>query len=242
MIFRVYGVDDALATVRRAGRVDRGGQHVRVERGEQRGHGQRDRRGGAGERPALRGRSRLATQRPRPGRRRHSGEHGSTTAAGVPRRAGSTPRNATASTAATTPSRAASALARSRMSPVVFSARKTAPWVRNSASVVRPPSRAYGLSRSQQAAGVLVVGVERHAAHDVGERDAPQERGHQRADDDAPRPSARFHAGSWRLPRYSKATPAQRSARAGSAAAAGRSRRTGWRTTRGTRRTSRRRR
>ena len=53
----------------------------------------------------------------------------------------------TANTVATNPALVAIAWPRSLISPVVFSARNTAPWVRNRVSVVNPPISAYGLSR-----------------------------------------------------------------------------------------------
>lgn len=59
-------------------------------------------------------------------------------------------RKPSPSTAVTIPSFSASLPARSRMSPTVLSPANTAPWKVKRASVTSPPRMAYGLSRSQK--------------------------------------------------------------------------------------------
>ena len=133
--------------VRVPARVQGRGHDVREQGGEQGRHGEGDGDGGAGEGPAFAaypGGGEAAEQ----GEGRAGGEHdggragadGEGPGRGRRRRATAVPR----------PSRTARAPARSRMSPVVLRARNTAPWVRNRPRVVRPPSRAYGLSRSSR--------------------------------------------------------------------------------------------
>ena len=58
-------------------------------------------------------------------------------------------KKASASNAVTSPTRSASFRARSRISPTVLSPTNTVPWKVNNDSVTRPPSSAYGLSRSR---------------------------------------------------------------------------------------------
>ncbi len=79
---------------------------------------------------------------------------------------------------------------RARIRPSVLSEMNIAPWVRNSSSVVTPAQQGVGIQQVEEAAGVLQVGVDRHAAQDVGEGDAPQQRRHERADDDGQVPVA----------------------------------------------------
>ena len=125
-------------------------------------------------------------------------------------------------------------------SPSVLSARNTAPWVTNSGSVVRPPSSPYGLSSVNRLPVNSLSASIGTPGDDVREGDAPQQRRHERADGDRASQRGR-QAASSRLPRYSKATPRTISATR-IRNRAGRSRRTAWRTTPGTRRTWRRRR
>ena len=59
-----------------------------------------------------------------------------------------------------------------------------------------PMTSGYGLSRAEaeqreEVAGELAVGVERHAADDVADRDAEQQRRHRAAEEERPVPDAR---------------------------------------------------
>ena len=91
--------------------------------------------------------------------------------------------------------------------PSVLSATNIAPWVRNSSRVVSAAEQRVGVEQVEEAADVLLVGVDRHAAQDVGEGDAPQQRRHERADEDREVPAGAASAASSRLARYSKARP-----------------------------------
>ena len=200
-------MDEALVDGQAVRRVQRGRQHVREERGEQRRHGQRDRRRGAGERPALPA-DPVGDQPADQARAAASdGEH---TAAGGGRAAASVHAEEQPPPARRRPGPARAGQRRwpgRRMSPVVLSARKIAPWVTNSASVVRPPSSAYGLSRSSRpptyswsaSSGTPRTMLANATPHRTAGTSEPN--------DDAPVPAAPARPRSGRLPRYSKATP-----------------------------------
>ena len=181
-----------------------GRHHVGVQAGEQGRHGQRDGDGGAGEGPALAA-YRAAARRAEQGEGRAGG---STTAASAGAVARVQARNAAGdSDGADAEPDGEARRPGARMSPVVFRARKTAPWARNSAEVVEAAEQRVRVEQVDQAAGVVVVGVQGHAADDVGEGDAPQQRRYQRADEDARCPSGASRRRRRACARYSKATP-----------------------------------
>ena len=107
---------------------------------------------------------------------------------------------------ATTATADAVALARVRSSPVVFRARNSAPCRVKSASVVTPPSSAYGLRKVQK------LPVKCSAAFSGMPRTMlPNATPHSRAGTSEPRKIATSqrprHPAPSRLPRYSNATP-----------------------------------
>ena len=88
------------------------------------------------------------------------------------------------------PDPVARARASRRISPSVLRAMKSAPWVRQRSRTTMPPRRDIGLSRVKKLPANSMSASIGEAAHQVGERDADEQRGDDRADGDAQVPVA----------------------------------------------------
>ena len=128
-----------------------------------------------------------------------------------------------------------------RMSPSDLRARNTAPCVRNSSSVVSAAEQRERVEQGQKPAEYWWSASSSTPRTRLANATPHSIDGHPRADDQRTGPSGRQRSSSI-LPRYSNATTRTIRATQDEQQRRGRSRRTSWRTTRGTPRTWRRRR